>query len=189
MEPTISVGELIITEEMDINNVQVGDIISHHSKSPDMLGEIITHRVIDKAVDNEGEVRLITKGDANPSMDGYFVTSQNFIGKVVWISGDSFFSDVVSFLTGKFGFLACIAFPALVIATIILRDNIKAMKRDIESAVQELRETEDVDTGAENKAGNEQIAIDSEEYDQLREKIRAELIEELKQSGNSEKEE
>lgn len=180
MEPAIAVGDLILTKKVDIGTIEVGDIISFRSKSPQMIGRIITHRVVDITYDEHGNILLTTKGDANLSMDAYYVSEQNIIGKVVWQSGGSMISDVMSFLSNKFGFLACIAFPALLISTLILRDNVRIMKRDIQKIADQLEERRDKNDSTESEV------IEDQEYEQMREKIRAELIEELKQSGNSE---
>lgn len=178
MEPTLSVGELIMTKEVDISTVEVGDIVSFRSQDSAMIGTIITHRVVERTERN-GAVLLRTKGDANLAADGYYVSGVNLIGKVVWISGDSMFAKIVSFLSSGFGFLACIALPALLIAVIILRSNIKAMRRDIEKVVDKLE-------GDPKPQQQQEPLISDEEYEEMRESIRAELIEELKTGGNSE---
>ena len=97
MEPELSVGDLILTKRVSASDVEVNDIISFYSQSPGMIGNIITHRVVDKLVGEDGTVRLLTKGDANLSMDGYAVTDDNLIGKLIWESGDSLLSDILAF--------------------------------------------------------------------------------------------
>lgn len=180
MEPAISVGELILTKQVEMDTIEVGDIISFRSKSPQMIGRIITHRVVEITCDDDGNILFATRGDANLSIDGYYVSEQNIIGKVVWQSGESPLSGIMSFLSNKFGFLACIAFPALLISTLILRDNVKSMQRDIQKIADELERRK------EKPVSSDAAAVEEHEYEQMREKIRAELIEELKQSGNSE---
>ncbi|MBE6636792.1 MAG: signal peptidase I [Ruminococcaceae bacterium] len=182
MEPELSVGDLILTEKTEAADIEVNDIVSFYSQAPGMIGNIITHRVVDKIVDEDGTVRLLTKGDANLSMDGYAVTDDNLIGKVIWESGDSLLSDFLSFLSNKYGFLACIAFPALLISILILRDNVGAMKRDMKELVEELekKETNPSSEDEDNRDGDE------ETYAQMCDRIRAELMEELKNSDTSE---
>jgi len=180
MEPSISVGELILTKRVDMDAIEIGDVVSFRSKSPQMIGRIITHRVVDITENEEGGILLVTKGDANLSMDGYYVSEQNMIGKVIWQSGESPISGIMTFLSNKFGFLACIAFPALLISTLILRDNVKSMQRDIKKISDELEKR------GGKPAVSDSTDIDKQEYEQMRDKIRAELIEELKQSDNSE---
>lgn len=181
MEPEISVGELIFSKEIDMEDIQIGDIVCFRSKSPDMMGKIITHRVIEIVNSEDGSIQFITKGDANLSMDGYYVSAQNIIGKVVWQSGGGKLSGVIGFLSNKFGFLACIAFPALLISTLILKDNVKTMQKDIKKITEQLEKRDDFTTSENSVA-----SVKTEDYDEMRERIRAELIKELKQIDNAE---
>ena len=182
MEPELSVGDLILTKRVSASDVEVNDIISFYSQSPGMIGNIITHRVVDKLVGEDGTVRLLTKGDANLSMDGYAVTDDNLIGKLIWESGDSLLSDILAFLSNKYGFLACIAFPALLISILILRDNVGAMKRDMKELVDELNQNK-TQPSSDDEDGRDS---DDETYSQMCDRIRAELMEELKHSDTSE---
>ena len=178
MEPSISVGELILTHKEDIGDIEVEDVVSFRSKSPDMIGSIITHRVVQITSDEADNVLLVTKGDNNLSIDAHYVSETNYVGTVVWNSGDSILSKILSFFSNKYGFLACIAFPCLLISTLILRDNVKKMKKDIESIVDELEDIKSSSPDNENEK--------EENQEQMRERIRAELIEELKHNDDSE---
>lgn len=228
MEPEIFAGEMIASKSVDIETLDVGDVICFRSKSPQMLGRSITHRVIAKSLDAAGNVQLATKGDANLVADEYYVTQENLIGKVIWQSHtDSFFSDFVGFFSNKISFLACIALPCLLIAGLIFRDCVKNVKRDIEKALNELHEggeageetapdpitekriidgvesvskqTDVSEEGAENEeiqsdnpsqkeetATRASMGIDPREYEEMYARIRAELIEELKQEHDRE---
>lgn len=139
MEPEIPVGALIVSAPADIESIQVDDVVCFRSKSPDMLGQSITHRVIGISRDSNGNVQLQTKGDANIAADGYYVTADNLIGRVTWhSSGEFFLSSFVSFFSNKISFLALIALPCLVIAGMIFRNCVKNVKRDIATAMAEL---------------------------------------------------
>ena len=46
MEPTLPVGSLLICQQTPIEEIREGDIICFRSRSPEMMGKIITHRVI-----------------------------------------------------------------------------------------------------------------------------------------------
>lgn len=143
MEPEIPVGALLISADTDIESIRVNDIVCFRSKSPDMLGRSITHRVIGITHDANGRVQLQTKGDANVAADGYYVTADNLIGRVTWYSdGEFFLASVISFFTNKISFLAFVALPCLVIAGLIFRNCVKNVKRDIATAMAELLEQE-----------------------------------------------
>ena len=216
MEPEIFAGELIASKSVDIDTLEVGDVICFRSKSPQMLGRSITHRVIGRSLDAEGNVQLLTKGDANLAVDEYYVTQDNLIGEVVWQSHtDSFLSDFVGFFSNKISFLACIALPCLLIAGLIFRDCVKNVKQDIAKAMKELLESEgqatasaldpteeeatprileseteeqqsDSQSPKEETANRVSMEMDPREYEEMYARIRAELIEELKQEHDRE---
>lgn len=195
MEPSIPIGALIVSEQTDIESVQVDDVICFRSKSEDMKGKIITHRVIEKTVAANGSVLLLTKGDANLSMDGHYVDSENFVGKIIYTMGDSnLLTDIISFLTSKSGFVVCIALPVLLIAGLVLRNAMQNVKRDMAKLVEQVNRVEakvDSSVGDANnpKTGVEQLT--AEEYQEMYDRIKAELMqdimEELKQLEKREK--
>lgn len=77
MEPTIKVGDVIISKAIDYQEVKVGDIAVFYSEQKQVY---IVHRVVD-ILDNGN---LQTKGD-NPkaSVDSEEVTEEKFVGIVV----------------------------------------------------------------------------------------------------------
>lgn len=204
MEPTIPVGSLILSEKESIENIETEDVICFHAMMTNMQGQIITHRVVQKTVSESGQINLHTKGDANTVADGYYVNESNFIGKVIWVSGQSnFFANLVTFFTSSIGFLACIAFPLLLIIGITLRNSINKMKSDMSRILDILDDTSKQNDISEAKQGNgnpdPEVSVRdsrdalsapsdgiSEEYREMYERIRAELIEELKQGDQKE---
>lgn len=168
MEPEYPVGTLIITQENEIEEIELGDVVTFRTDTPDMADRIITHRVVD-ILHRENEVLLQTKGDANLAMDGFYVDSAHMIGRVVWASSDSgFFNDLIAFFTNKIGFIVCIAFPCLLIAAFIMRGSVRRMKKDIAQVVETI----------DAKEENETPVVETEE--EMRARILAELKEELK---------
>ena len=178
MEPSIMVGEIIITDKVHIGEVEVDDVVSFKSLSPDMYGTIITHRVIKIEKDEKSETCLLTKGDANLSVDGRYVTRENFIGKVVWTSGDSFISSAFSFVSGRYGFLACVLMPSILVFACILSGSVKR----IQNSMQNLVEMTEQQNAAEKSNAP---VITKQEYEQMYDRIRNELIEEIKNSAQT----
>jgi signal peptidase len=76
MEPLISPGDMIIIRRCYIEDITVGDIIEY--KLEDYK---IVHRVI-AIYKFQGDIKLITKGDANKKADRLPVSSDQFIGKL-----------------------------------------------------------------------------------------------------------
>ncbi len=197
MEPEIPEKSLIVTKRESIDEIEIGDVICFRAQSPGMIGKTITHRVIDR-IDKDGTIHLRTKGDANPAADAYYVTDSIVVGTVVWCSGaQTFLSDFISFFTNKIGFLALVAFPCLLIAGVILRDCVKNIKGDLKRVLEEMatppEEKKDASECADQDrkiTSDKQETLSSEQeqedYEAMCARIRAELIEELKQENGRE---
>ena len=177
MEPTIHVGALLVTQEVEIGSVQLNDIICFRTQEAEIWGKIVTHRVVDSIPLADGTVLLETKGDANLVADGYYVNQDNFVGKVIWYTGDdSVLASIFSFFTNEVGFLACIVFPCLLLVSMILKDCVKNIRKELEAAMEELESQEEDDWRNDPLCGMTQ-----EEYNEMYERIRAEIMEELMQ--------
>ncbi len=186
MEPTISTGALLVCKEREIADVELDDIICYRSKSKQMLGQVITHRVIKISTSDDGNLLLETRGDANTVSDGFYVTEDNLIGAVVWYSGQkNLLAGIMSFITGKMGFLGCIVIPVLLVSGLILRDSVKDIKQELNELLeQELQLKTPVKEEKEEII--EQTSLDSltpEEYEALVAQLKAEILEELVQSA------
>ena len=181
MEPTIPVGALLVTKQVDISTIQVDDIICFRTQVSEIWGKIVTHRVIRVMQDAAGGILLETKGDANAVADYQYVTAENLIGKVIYRAGeDNMLSSILSFFSTKVGFLGCIVFPCLILTGVILKDCVKNIRGELKEMMEQLDEEE------AQKAFREKLEaaqMTPEEYARLEEKIRAELIEELKQGA------
>lgn len=165
MEPTIETGALLICDEMDIEDIRLTDVVCFKSRNQMMRGQIITHRVIEIKEIN-GVLRLTTKGDANTVEDALYVTEDNLLGKVVWVSSDSnIIAKVISFMSGKIGFLACIVLPVLLICGIALKDSMNNIQKELA----DLRRLE-IET---------QLQKQKEAEEAYKERLRAEIRKEL----------
>lgn len=180
MEPTIPEGALIITKQEDIENIEVGDIICFRSQESTMLGQSITHRVIDIKTSSEGKIYLQTRGDANSAADGYYVTQSNLIGEVVFYTkSGNVVANLFSYLTTKMGFMTCIVFPVLLIAGLIMRSSLKSIQ-------QELAMLEQEEQRIEAKQPEIEETMTPEEYEAMVERLKREIMEEVKQSVEQE---
>jgi len=181
MEPSIPVGSLLLTKEADIETIEVDDIVCFRTRVEEIWGKIVTHRVVDVSRTESGKILLETKGDANLVADGYFVDETNFVGKVIWHTGDgSMLADVLSFFTSKIGFLGFIALPSLLIAALILKSTVGSIQTELKMMLemesrQALPEKEQTPAQKEDSL----CGITEEEYQEMYERIRKELIEEL----------
>lgn len=175
MEPTIPVGALLVTREVDIAAIQVDDIVCFRTQVSEIWGKIVTHRVVGIYEGEYGGILLETKGDANLVTDTFLVDRMNFVGKVVWHTGDgSVLANVLSLFTNKIGFLGCIVIPTLLLAALILKDSVSSIRRDLMLVLEESRQPVRPAWMDDPLCGMTQ-----EEYNEMYERIRAELMEEL----------
>lgn len=176
MEPTIPVGALLLTKEVEIETVAVNDIVCFRTQVSEIWGKIVTHRVVGITGSELGGILLETKGDANLVADGYFVDSSNLVGKVIWHTGDdSMFADVLSVFTSKIGFLGFIVMPCLILVALIMKNTVGSIRQELEMML-EIERRQQAEPAEEENPGE----ITEEEYTEMYERIRAELMEELK---------
>lgn len=143
MEPTISVGSVLICKNADIDEIEVGDIICFRSRESSHYGYIVTHRVISVLQDNSGKKYLESRGDANNSSDPYYVESENLLGRVTWYSGkDGVLNKMLNFLSGQFGFLAVIVIPILLIAGLVLQGVQRNIKGELNKTIAQIAKAE-----------------------------------------------
>lgn len=77
MEPTLQIGDLVITKEKEQKDIKVGDIISFKKNK-----NTITHRVT-KIIIEKNEILYQTKGDNNNANDAEFVKYEDVEGVYV----------------------------------------------------------------------------------------------------------
>src|ERR1700733_6907932 len=81
MRPHIPPGSLVLTHNVPLSSIKVGDVITYIN--PENMKSTVTHRVI-KEYKLDGKVpAFITKGDANPSRDPWTVVGGLVQGKAI----------------------------------------------------------------------------------------------------------
>lgn len=178
MEPTVPVGAAVICKSESIDNIDVSDIICFRSRESDHYGVTVTHRVVSVQKDDNGGILLETRGDANYTSDAYYVNEANLIGKVIWYSGkESVITNMLSFITGKTGFFACIVFPVLLIAGLVMQYAVKNLRKGMDVALNELERMESEDSAKELLPGYTTLTV--EDYNEIYNALKQELLEEL----------
>ena len=78
MEPEIEAGEYIYYKTTSFDEVKENDVIIYKSKTGQMKGNYIVHRIVEKHEDY-----LVVKGDNNPINDSEQVTADMVYGKYI----------------------------------------------------------------------------------------------------------
>jgi signal peptidase I len=69
MSGTYDKGSIVFDEEVPVEDLKVGDVITYEPPSGTFSQDLVTHRIAWIGTDKEGERSFRTKGDANPSAD------------------------------------------------------------------------------------------------------------------------
>ena len=178
MEQAISVGETILSHKTPPEELRVGDIVCFRTEIAEIRGSIVTHRIRDIYQGNDGRYYLETQGDANLTSDPYLVPEDRLVGRVVWTSGsENVLTNVLSFITGKIGFLALIVLPITLIAGLVVQNAVKGLTEELRAVRRELRKADDLD---ELLPGY--TTLTRRDYLEIYEALRAEFLEELKKN-------
>jgi signal peptidase len=82
MEPGLPVGSLAFVESVPAETVRVGDVITFGD--PHQPGRLVTHRVVETAETDEGELAFRTKGDANLNPDPWAIALPDGAGRLAF---------------------------------------------------------------------------------------------------------
>ena len=115
MESSIHVGDYIIVEKTDPDELAVGDVISFYSEQSDIYGMLVTHRIAEITDDHT----FITRGDANPVNDSVEVRPEKIVGK--YTGKARFFIWVNSFADPRKILLICVIIPIGIVSIFELR--------------------------------------------------------------------
>lgn len=111
MVPTINVNDAIIVKRVKNNTLDIGDIITFSSNDIYFNGLTVTHRIVGKKLDVDGNYIYRTKGDNNSLEDTALVDLDNIYGKVVLRLPK--IGYVQGFVSTPLGFVLSIIIPVL----------------------------------------------------------------------------
>lgn len=81
MVPSLEIGDIIVVDgSTDFEDIKVNDIIVFDE--PGYSSKVIVHRVV--GIHDDSIRRLVTQGDHNRAPDDWRVTSEEYIGKVIF---------------------------------------------------------------------------------------------------------
>lgn len=116
MEPEIHVGDVVIDKRISPLAARPGDVVTF--SDPSGRKRLITHRVRSIRV-QDGTVQVVTKGDANNTVERWTVPANGHIGRVelrVWKLGYP-----LVYAHSRYGLIGLVALPALLLCLFELR--------------------------------------------------------------------
>ena len=133
IEPAIPVHSLVVVQQTDPAELQVGDIITFEATEGALDGALNTHRIVQIDEGSAGPV-FHTKGDANAVEDAQTVSADHVIGRVMFVSAG--FGVIVSLLTNPLLFFPLIVVPLAVLLVLEIRKMVKSA-REVAQAEEE----------------------------------------------------
>lgn len=136
MEPTINVGDVILSKKADPASLKTDDIVTYKAKSGSLAGHNITHRIIGKDV-IEGKTYIVTKGDnTKPNDIDAPILAEDVTA--VMVKKLSFIASLLSFLKTPLGFVLVIVLPLVVVLALVFVNYYKTeMKNHKKKIIQE----------------------------------------------------
>lgn len=139
MEPEIPTRSFIVVQQVDPNELAVGDVITFHSADEALEGSLNTHRIT-AIVEQNGQTMYRTKGDANAAEDANLVPQSSVVGRVVFVSAG--LGVVVSLFTNPLLFFPFIVVPLIILVVIEISKLVKSTREVAQAEEEEaLRQT------------------------------------------------
>lgn len=113
MVPTINVNDAIVVKRVNNDALDVGDIITFSSVDKFFNGLTVTHRIVGKQMDVNGNYIYRTKGDNNFLEDTTFVDLDHIYGKVLFRVPK--IGYVYGFVSSSVGFILSMVIPVLLV--------------------------------------------------------------------------
>lgn len=104
MEPVLMKGDVILVKKVPYDEIQKDDIITYKSRTGEMEGEMITHRVVTDPVVNNGVYCFQTQGDAEGASIDPVVYEDQVQGR--YVSKLAFVDKVYSFFLTPYGLIS-----------------------------------------------------------------------------------
>lgn len=120
METEIYPGDIAIFKEINPDNLKENDIIAFRS------GDIIiTHRIIE-IIEENGEIKYLTKGDNNNTSDKDYVSQNDVEG--IYKFKISNLGNLAIFVQTPVGMISCLSIPILLLVILNIIENSKNKK-------------------------------------------------------------
>ena len=82
MVPVYNVGDILISKEIEPEDIKIGDDLVYQGKEGTYKGKVVTHRVISVENQNDGNYKIVTQGVANNAADPKIDQTQVY-GKII----------------------------------------------------------------------------------------------------------
>lgn len=154
MVPEYNVGDILVSKEINPEDLQIGDNIVYKGEKQDFKGKMVTHQIIDKREEN-GKLYFTTKGIANEEADPE-ISEDQIYGKIVYKT--IILSFISRIINNIYAFYFLIFVPIAIIICKIIIDNVISYKEGkAEKNKENSNETDKKTTSKEVKKSEDKI--------------------------------
>lgn len=123
MEGVFERGAVVFSKPQPVAELKVGDVITYRPPANTGINHLVTHRISERTVNEDGTVMFRTKGDANPGNDPWVFSLVNAEQNVMqyYVPGVGY---ALIFLSNPTVRMVLIGIPAIAIAGMALYDLI-----------------------------------------------------------------
>lgn len=121
MKGTFERGAVVFSKSQSVNDLKIGDVITYRPPAQTGINHLVTHRISDRTVNDDGSIMFRTKGDANPGKDPWTFSLVNGTQNVMEFSVPAVGYGLIALANPQVRMLL-IGIPALIIAGMALFD-------------------------------------------------------------------
>jgi len=130
MEPVYKTGAIIYVDDVDVSQLETGDVITYKVNADTM----VTHRIVE-VVQQDGQAMYRTKGDANEVEDGSLISQSQVVGSPVFTI--PYLGYLVQFIQSPAGIYAAVSVGAAVLLMLFLPDLLFGSEEEEEKKKEE----------------------------------------------------
>ncbi len=123
MKGTFERGAVVFSQAKPVGELHIGDVITYRPPANTGITHLVTHRISDRTVNDDGTILFRTKGDANPGKDPWTFSLVNGNQNVMKFSVPVVGYGLIALSNPQFR-MVLIGVPALAIAGMALFDLI-----------------------------------------------------------------
>ncbi len=135
-------GALIFINDTPFSELKEGDVITFRSPSPENENEIVTHKIRQKVLMENGESAFVTYGTFTEKNDTVAVDEFHYIGKYTW--SIPWLGYAFEFLKSTPGYFVCIFIPFALLIIIQALNCVKLFRRYKAEQLAELKAERDL---------------------------------------------
>ena len=134
MYPVIESGDLIICNTASAEEIAVDDVISFFDPAGNGQS-VVTHRVVEIVIEEDGTLAFRTRGDNNNTEDKDLAPAENLVG--VYRSRIPNAGNVAMFMQSTTGLVVCVVLPIVLLVAydVIRRRRYEKSKKDDTAAL------------------------------------------------------